>query len=509
MKTKDVIFILLLASIGLSFSSCQTCSRECDEGLTIISSSQELEDAFYWAKDKAYSYVMTGKKGVINQSERSEGEGEYTYIPSYWAGYPFRSAFYIRDYCHQMVGAHLLGLEEENFTMLKAFVATANENRKWYPLWALNFDGSCYELDYHNDSSFVREAPAVFELVEKSYKQYLWTANKELIYDPQLWIFYSKVVTEFVDLHDVKIKNGVAEGDGSGNIFKGVVTYNESYVPLVEAGDGIGAQYQAFNAFKHMLACRGERDRSDIFCTRTTHLKDYFNNNWSGNEQNYIRGYTNSGKALTDFGRENSVFMPLKQITEANGRNKEYLRFCDNEYRKQDPRTLNIEGLTYLPDAFFQYNMIEEGWYWTKKIIHDRTKHHIVELGGINGDYPEVAYTIISNIVENIMGVEPSAPTNSMATISRLPAEIEYLGVNNIPVGKHKVSVKHVGRNKTIINHVEGNSDLTCTIRFYGYYPQIKINGTMFMAKSDELNGEAISYVTITIPKGGEITAEG
>ena len=51
--------------------------------------------------------------------------------------------------------------------MLRAFAASATAGRKWYPLWALNFDGSPFKLDYAGDHSFVREVPAVFELVEQ------------------------------------------------------------------------------------------------------------------------------------------------------------------------------------------------------------------------------------------------------------------------------------------------------------------------------------------------------
>ena len=72
---------------------------------------------------KARSFVVTGKKGPVNISDVNDESEIVDYIPAYWAGYPLRTAFYSRDFCHQIAGAHLLGLEEENFTMMKAFAA--------------------------------------------------------------------------------------------------------------------------------------------------------------------------------------------------------------------------------------------------------------------------------------------------------------------------------------------------------------------------------------------------
>ena len=58
------------------------------------SSNPRLNEAFEWAKNMAMSYVTTGKRGPINDGRSGEGD----YIPSYWAGYRTRAAFYIRDY---------------------------------------------------------------------------------------------------------------------------------------------------------------------------------------------------------------------------------------------------------------------------------------------------------------------------------------------------------------------------------------------------------------------------
>lgn len=122
---------------------------------------------------------QAGTTGVLNQDENNPGgTGTTTYDTTYWAGYPFRSDFYSRDFAHQLVGAHLLGLDAENKTMLRGFAASATETNKLYPVWALNFDARTYgSIDYRSPDRFVRELPAPFELVEKAGEAYRWTGT--------------------------------------------------------------------------------------------------------------------------------------------------------------------------------------------------------------------------------------------------------------------------------------------------------------------------------------------
>ena len=499
-----------MLTILMLLNGCGATSITEYDKVSIVSSSEELNTAFNWAVAKSLSYVMTNKKGAINISESSAGYSNTNYIPSYWAGYPYRSAFYSRDYCHQMSGAHILGLELENFTMLKLFAASANANRKWYPLWAINFDGSPFRLDYRNDTSFVREVPAVFELVEKAYKQYLWTGNKELISDAVLWNFYTKVVTDFITLHDAIQPNSIAEGSGTGNIFAGVATYNETEVPLIEAGDGLACQYQALISYSKMLEIKGLVAEAEDFKNKAIQLKSYFNVVWGkkGNAENYVRGYTLLKEPQTDFGKESSWFIPLKFLSNPSSENTNYLKFISSSLNDPNLTPKNIEALTYLPDLFFAYNKIDEGWYWMKRIIASQNINNNLKNNNTNDTYPEIPFTIISGVVENMMGIEPNAQGHSVATLSRLPNDISYLSVNNLSIGKHKIDIRHDGHTKTSLNHTKGDTNLLCNLRFYGKYNQIKVNGTILMAKHDILNGSEISSIQVSIPSGETIHAE-
>lgn len=493
---------------------CKTADRE----ITIDSSNQMIKDAFNWAKPKAKSYVRTGKTGLINRDETfSKGPEIKSYMPSYWAGYAHRYAFYSRDMVHQMAGAHLLGLDNENFSMLKAFAGTANESSKWYPAWAINFDGSIFKLDYNDENSFVREVPAVFELVEKSYKMYMWTGDKKYINDEVMWKYYTEAVTDFIAMHDGTLPNGVAEGTGNG-IFDGSCTYNErgSETPI-EAGDAIASQYQAILSYAELQKARGDNAGSVATLKRAQDLKDYFNHTWaekSGTKE-YARVHNASGMKYTGFGKENSWFMPMKLITEAGAKNDAYLDFIAKSVEggleaaaAGGTAPSNIEAYTYLPDTFFPYNRNEDAWKWMKYIIGQRDITHEVSSQGTNGDYPEISYTLIGQTVEGLMGVQPDAPNDKVSTISHLPGEIGWLELNHIPLGSHDLYVRHDGVTKTTVKNNEGTAAITWEAGFYGNYKTIKVNGKDQNASHKLINGLQVSYAAVPVAAGEMAAAE-
>jgi hypothetical protein len=468
--------------------------------LSIETSNQKLEQAFRWATSKALSYVQTGKRGAVDGHERQrQGIGNVSYIPSYWAGYTWRTAFYSRDFCHQADGAHLLGLQEENLSMLRAFAGSATVGRKWYPLWALNFDGSPFKLDYDGDDSFVREVPAVFELVEQCHRQYLWTGNRAYVTDPVLQNFCSKAVTEFIQFHDTRIPNGVAEGDGSGDIFRGSATYNEIRSPLIEAGDGIACQYQALRAYSRLMAARGDRRKAAAFEKRAEQLRTFFNTQWgvSRDTEPYVRGYDVRGQVLMDFGRENSWFMPMKFITLPSPKTDAYLDFIAKSVDSPSDRPSNLEAISYLPGTFWPYNRVETAWKWLEYIIDQP-----------NREYPEISYTLISHVVEGLLGFEPNAPENAFLTVPRLPKAVARACVRNIPLGDHWVDVSHEGNTRSTVAHVSGKGRLKWKACFYGDHSTILVNGKVQPAKRTEIHGARACYVTVELQAGASATAE-
>lgn len=477
--------------------------------LEIITSNAALTQGFNWAKAKTRTFVQTGKTGPVNISERDSVSEEVAYIPSYWAGYPLRTAFYSRDFCHQATGAHLLGLEAENFTMLKAFAASASESRQWYPLWAINFDGSPYALDYRDDDYFVREVPAVFELVEKAYCLYLWTGNQRYIQDDTLWNYYTKAVTDFITLHDQKIPNGVAEGTGTGNIFLGTPTFNEQAdLPFIEAGDGLACQYRALWAYAKIAAARGEVDLANNFQEQARQLKTYFNTDWGVKDtERYNRGYTPAGEPVAGWGKENSWFMLMKGLTDADDpRTLAYLDFVNERLESKDDIPDNIEAISYVPEVFFLYHQNERGWKWMKHILATVDQEHAQsKLTGTNGNYPEVSYVLISNVVENLLGLKVDASGQRVETISHLPEEIDTLAVRSIRMGNALLSLRHIGHHTSVLKYESGQSRLQWTAGFPGNHDQLWVNDARMPVHQSTEFGQPFTYQMIDLEPGEEV----
>ena len=142
-------------------------------------------------------------------------------------------------------------------------------------------------------------------------------------------------------------------------------------------------------------------------------------------------------------------------------RTEQYLDFIDERLESKDDIPDNIEAISYIPEVFFLHHRNETAWKWMKHIISKIDQTHVQsKLTGNNGNYPEVSYVLISNIVENLIGIIPNVPENKIATLSHLPNEIIHLKVDNIPFGENFVSLEHEGLNSTTLtNH--GNTTLT------------------------------------------------
>lgn len=478
--------------------------------IVIASSNDQLAKAFNWAKWRARQHVQTGKRGPIDVEGPVPPDAKQAdYIPSYWAGYAHRTAFYIRDFAHQAAGAHLLGLDAENRSMLQAYAATSIESRKWYPLWALNFDGSPYFVDFPSEDYFVREVPAVFELVDKAAELYRWTGDSTYLDDPTLWRFLTKAVTDFIELHDTQLPNGVAEGSGQG-IWYGAASYNErSDHQMVEAGDGIAAQYQAFRGYADLARARGDSSIAERFDTRADELFTYFNTDWgvAPGAWEYARGRDADGAQITGWGQESSMFMAYDEIIDPNSRKThDFLDYLYENYTENRPP--NIESGSYVPDVMFAYGRSEQGWAWMKSIIDALDEPHEVVQQGTNGDYPEISFTLVSQTVEGLAGVVPDAPRHAVSTLSRLPADIGWLDLDHVMVGEHDLGVRHEGGTRTTVTHNAGPQPLTTTIGFYGGYAQLEVDGQRVQADHTLQCGKSVSSVTVTVPVGGVVTAK-
>ncbi|GAA1956202.1 RICIN domain-containing protein [Kitasatospora viridis] len=472
----------------------------------ISSDNATLAALFDWAKTKANSFAsQPGSTGPINADENNTGgAGQGVYSNTYWAGYPFRSDFYSRDFAHQLVGAHLLGLDADNKTMLKAFASSATQAQNYDPYWSVNFDAKTPgSIDYHSPTDFVRELPAPFELAQKVDDAYQWTGDSDYLNDPTLSSYVSNTVGPFIASHTGPLNNNghqIAEAS-SGDIFQGVASYNENGATLAESGDSIGSQYAADLAAAALASAKGDSAAAATYSAAAADLKGYYNNGWSGSPNDWnsvVRAYDTSGNAYTDFGKENSWFMPLKGIMDPGYRETNYLNFIDGQASGPGAPS-NLEADTYLPDVFFAHDMSATGWKWMQYVYANIENQH--SGGFLNADYPEVSFTLLSQTVQGLMGVQPDAAGHALTTHAELPGQIGYLQLTSIPVGANTVTLRHDGLTKSTLTNTSGGT-LGWTAQFTGGHAGITVNGVAQPVRTTTVDGNTYTYATVSVPAG-------
>ncbi|HEY9425184.1 MAG TPA: hypothetical protein VIP54_10325 [Microterricola sp.] len=412
-------------------------------GIRIESDNRELEQIFAWAKrTAAVSLIADEESGPLDVSEANPGPFRHApYRASYRAGYAHRSGYYLRDFAHQAVGAQLLGWQRHNAGMLSALLATATPEHGGWPVWALNFDGETpLAIDYRGPHEFVREVPAIFEMVELVHTLYRWTGDAEMLGHRSFW---RNTLGAFVAANDTHRPNGVAEGSGLG-IFDGAASYNEHPTAhFREAGDAFGAQYAATLHAAALERAGGNAEEAERYERTARGLAEYFRSTWSRSEETagaIVNGWTVDGEPVTTWGRETTWFMPLKGLFADDGRADALLGEIDRNCVDPVGAPANVEALSYLPDLFLRHGDADAAWRWMRHIYGIRNEAHEVPQQGLNGSYPEVSFTLVAQVI-GLLGLQPNAAERTVTTRPVLPAGISRLEAFDVPFGDGTIDV--------------------------------------------------------------------
>ena len=383
--------------------------------INFSSSDKRLEEGFAWARRQALAYVFTS--GPVG--------------PFYEASLPGRSAFCMRDVSHQATGAHLLGLADWNWNMLRKFAASISDSRDWCGYWEIDKWDRPAPVDYKNDSDFWFNLPANFDVLACCWRQYEWTGNRAYLSDKVFSNFYERTVHDYVRRWD-KDGDGIMEGCKAPS-HRGIASYNEEIEQPRTGADLLLLQAAAYLAYDRIRNARRAAIQ-ERYSERFEELRDAYQAKWWDPVEH--RYYSEQLQDGTYAHRSNQVF-PVAGFFPGHTPTEEQLA------QAESATGYNVEPASYLPERFYQYGRSATAYRWLLHLIDPQLKRR---------EYPEVSFAVVGAIATGLMGVTPHPGV--IETVPRLTPQTEWASLERIPVWNHEISVKHEGLNRTTLaNH--------------------------------------------------------
>ncbi|MGB5498030.1 MAG: hypothetical protein WBM77_03805, partial [Maribacter sp.] len=158
---KKILIVCALLVLGACRNNAEKPTKQIgtpnSAELTFSSSNKELENAFYWAKEKALSFAH----------DENDPVGAW-----YEAALPNREAFCMRDVSHQAIGAEILGLSKHNYNMFLKFAQNIDPEMDYCSYWEINRHDKPAPVDYETKKDFWYNLPANFDVTYNAYRLY-------------------------------------------------------------------------------------------------------------------------------------------------------------------------------------------------------------------------------------------------------------------------------------------------------------------------------------------------
>ncbi|MFZ9661710.1 MAG: trehalase family glycosidase, partial [Chitinophagaceae bacterium] len=423
--------------------------------------------------------------------------------PWYEAALPNREAFCIRDVSHQCIGNEILGQGKENFNMMEKFVMNISEGRDYCSYWEINRYNKPAPVDYTSNQDFWYNLNANFDLIDAAYKLYQWTGNKKYISSSAFDRFFQVTLNQYIDRwqlqHDKIMQRpafmNLTETTLRFKEARGIPSYDESQDNMALGSDLLAIITNGFSTYAKILQHTGHLAEAKIYQEKAGKYKHLIDSLWWDNTTNTYYDFYKTDQKFYHGGTAKSEYLLWYQIMNDSSKISRSLRDLQNS---------QTEVLSYLPMIFYRYGLSAEAYDYLNKIYTDPRRM-----------YPEASSGAMEGIVRGMMGIEPSASENIIATCPRFHTKDIQVKVENIPVFSGKISVNHVSSTKTIFknssNQMNANTaqSLKWRATFRGDFKQIKVNGKRFVAKHflDPLH-VTHSYIDIPLVSKSEITAE-
>jgi len=390
----------------------------------IESSDPQLVRSFQWAKERALGYMHTGDP--VGDWYESTASSRY--------------AFCMRDVSHQSAGAAVLGLAGHTRNMLHHFAASISESRDWAGYWEINKDGFPAPVDYQDDRHFWYCLPANFDVLQASYRQFLWTGDPAY-FDSVFSNFYDRTVTDYVSAWDPN-KDGVMESNPESRP-RGIPSYDQEKPFPLTGADLMAAQYEGYRVYAAIERQRGARGSlsqklAEEYDAKAQDLRVRFNNEWWNPIQS--RHYSlmlPNHTFYSGYVAEGNVFALLFEFTGEGLKTEAALDSLEKNRPHLDQK------LSYFPEILFHYGR------------NDSAYRYLLELTDPNfrgRGMPEIVFSVVGAVATGMAGISPDARNHLVETLPRLPKAVDWLKLSHVPVLQNEVAVRHRGLESSFTN---------------------------------------------------------
>jgi len=442
-------------------SEVETAQVNTASKLELQSSDTHLVQVFNWAKNQAMSFVFD-----------DDPVG-----PWYEAAEPGREAFCMRDLAHQAMGAHALGLAVYNLNMLRRFAENISDARDWCSFWEIDRYNRPAAVDYENDAEFWYNLPANFDILDCCFRMYVWTGNLIYIDDPVFLNFYDRTVKNYIERWGLGIENimkrprlmnirGIIDPKKRFQAARGIPGYDEGDRDYIVSFDVLSTEYTAYLAYAHIQEARRNNELAETYLKKATDLKIFVDRTWWNK-------------------KEKSFYGRLNKNYQLEGKSGRSLFWGLGDYDNRD--TANAQ---------------------------------LLDLSQSRLEYPEVSFTKIGTIVNDVMGInlEFTSPLQSatkgfwvesmVRTLSGLGTKIAWAELGNLPIRNNVVSVRQEGARSTAFTNQHGPA-LIWQAEFAGEHGILLVNGRPMKAQTEKnSNNQVISFVRIAVGGGGTARVE-
>ena len=444
--------------------------------LDFQSSDTRLVEGFHRAKRQAMAYVFD-----------NDPVG-----PWYEAAEPGREAFCMRDVAHQAMGAHALGLARHNLNMLRRFAENVSDARDWCSLWEIDRYNRPAPVDYQSDALFWYNLPANFDILDACHRMYLWSGDIAYVRDAAFLNFYDRTVTDYVDrwglgLDQIMMRPRLLNvrgipGNKKFQSARGIPGYDEGDHQYTVGGDLLATQYAAYTAYAHFQEVRGNADVAREFLKKAADVRTLVNTTWWSQKDQSFYLRVNKDHALEGRGGGNMIYWGV--IDDGPGLKSALTNahYIESLYRYGDP------------DA-----------------ARDRLLD-IMTPGRSRMEYPEVPFSVVSTVVNGVMGIRletPSALLSSVEgfwveaavqTLSGLGTKVAWAELRNLPVRANEITVRHESNRQTTLTNQRGPA-LIWRAAFPGTHETLLVNGRPMKARVEK----SFSWVRVTVGAGGAV----